>query len=383
MIPENLQDIIDSLIAARWPFAIWRIPGETELRFIAQTTGQPQVLYDIKELNGRHGFVIAPFQVSRQKPAFLIDPDRYEIPRKPIATPMTEANPYGGKWPAEIPEHEAKAEYARRLDRFLEPVRRDEFSKLVLSRYRTIPRQAGFSPGMAFIEAEKRYIRSYVYLCHLPEIGTWMGSTPEILLAGERNRWQTVALAGTQPLIDGHMPESWSNKNWREQQFVAYYIREQLFALGIRPEEEGPFAVRAGEIAHLKSIFSFELDRTDLLGDLLERLHPTPAVCGLPKEAAYRFILREEGYDRGYYSGFIGQLDPNGKTGLYVNLRCMNIRERAITLFAGGGILPDSVPEEEWQETKDKMETMRRLIDYDDRHGKIKRDNKIKSYNIL
>ena len=59
MIPENLQDIIDSLIAARWPFAIWRIPGETELRFIAQTTGQPQVLYDIKELNGQKGtFVV-------------------------------------------------------------------------------------------------------------------------------------------------------------------------------------------------------------------------------------------------------------------------------------------------------------------------------------
>ena len=305
MIPENLQDIIDSLIAARWPFAIWRIPGETELRFIAQTTGQPQVLYDIKELNGRHGFVIAPFQVSRQKPIFLINPDRYEIPKNPVIVSVTEANsPDEKTCLVEIPEHETKAEYIGRLNRFLEPLKRGELSKLVLSRCRAIPRQAGFSPGKAFVAAEKRYIRSYVYLCHLPEIGTWMGSTPEILLAGERNRWQTVALAGTQPLVDGHLPESWSNKNWREQQFVAYYIRQQLTTLGIHPDEEGPFTVQAGEMAHLKSLFSFALDRTDLLGDLLERLHPTPAVCGLPKEEAYRFILREEGYDRSYYSGF-------------------------------------------------------------------------------
>ena len=169
-------------------------------------------------------------------------------------------------------------------------------------------------------------------------------------------------MAGTQPLVDGHLPESWSNKNWREQQFVAYYIRQQLTALSIHPDEGGPFTVQAGEMAHLKSLFSFALDRTDLLGDLLERLHPTPAVCGLPKEEAYRFILREEGYDRSYYSGFVGWLDPAGKTDLYVNLRCMNIQSHALTLFAGGGILPDSVPEEEWQETKDKMETMRRLL---------------------
>ena len=363
MIPENLQDIIDSLIAARWPFAIWRIPGETELRFIAQTTGQPQVLYDIKELNGRHGFVIAPFQVSRQKPIFLINPDRYEIPKNPVIVSVTEANsPDEKTCLVEIPEHETKAEYIGRLNRFLEPLKRGELSKLVLSRCRTIPRQAGFSPGKAFVAAEKRYIRSYVYLCHLPEIGTWMGSTPEILLAGERNRWQTVALAGTQPLVDGHLPESWSNKNWREQQFVAYYIRQQLAALGMHPDEEGPFTVQAGEMAHLKSLFSFTLDRTDLLGDLLERLHPTPAVCGLPKEEAYRFILREEGYDRSYYSGFVGWLDPAGKTDLYVNLRCMNIQSHALTLFAGGGILPDSIPDDEWQETKDKMETMRRLL---------------------
>ena len=161
MAPENLQETIDSLIAARWPFAIWRIPGETELRFIAQTTGQPQALYDIKALNGRHGFVIAPFQVSQRKPIFLIHPDRFGIPENPVAAFTAKASPHdGATGPAEIPEHEAKAEYIKRLNRFLEPLRRGELSKLVLSRCRAIPRQAGFSPGKAFVAAEKRYIRS-------------------------------------------------------------------------------------------------------------------------------------------------------------------------------------------------------------------------------
>ncbi len=98
------------------------------------------------------------------------------------------------------------------------------------------------------------------------------------------------------------------------------------------------------------------------MGDLLKRLHPTPAVCGLPKEKAYRFIQENEGYDRQYYSGFIGWLEPEGKSDLYVNLRCMNILSDRLVLYAGSGLLLSSEPESEWQETEAKMQTMRRLL---------------------
>ena len=84
--------------------------------------------------------------------------------------------------------------------------------------------------------------------------------------------------------------------------------------------------------------------------------------CGLPKEEAYHFIIENEGYDRSYYSGFIGWLDPKGKTDLYVNLRCMNILPQTFTLYAGGGLLAASQLEDEWQETEDKLDTMRRIV---------------------
>ena len=259
-------------------------------------------------------------------------------------------------------EENEKEEYAHRFSLFTQPLLKGGQDKLVLSRHTRIQRKATFSPAKAFLYAAKRYIRSYVYLCHTPTTGTWMGSTPEILLSGEKGDWHTVALAGTQNLRAGNLPKNWDHKNWMEQQLVASYIQRQLSTLGIDSKEQGPYAVRAGEVAHLKSDFHFSLPDVRKIGGVLKLLHPTPAVCGLPKEEAYRFILSNEGYDRSYYSGFIGWLDPNGKTDLYVNLRCMNISPTTFTLYAGGGLLAASRLEDEWQETEDKLDTMRRLI---------------------
>ena len=105
-----------------------------------------------------------------------------------------------------------------------------------------------------------------------------------------------------------------------------------------------------------------ETKDTAHLGDILQELHPTPAVCGLPKEEAYHFILNNEGYNRAYYTGIIGWLDPQGETTLYVNLRCMNITDKTATFYAGGGILPSSTVETEWEETQQKMNTMRNIL---------------------
>ena len=133
-------------------------------------------------------------------------------------------------------------------------------------------------------------------------------------------------------------------------------------SLGIEPAEFGPYPAFAGALSHLKTDFHFSLPDSNKLGNLLNLLHPTPAVCGLPKEEAYRFIQDNEKYDRRYYSGFIGTLNPSGKTDLYVNLRCMNISSEQLTLYAGGGLLASSELNDEWLETEKKLQTMRRII---------------------
>lgn len=364
MISEetNKYQIIDTLIRQDRSFAIYRIPGEEEPRFVMQVSGSARLLYTFEELNEQQGFVIAPFRISRECPIVLIRRDYSTLPDSSQTDYIRmdlELHPKENEIPS---ERKTKDNYTHCFDSFIKPLQEKTLDKLVLSRSLTLDRKSSFSPAKAFYNACKQYIRSYVYLCHTPETGTWLGGTPEIILSGEKGEWHTVALAGTQPLRNGELPTYWNEKNKWEQQLVSNYIHDQLNSLGIQSTMEGPYPARAGALCHLKSDFRFKLDSNSKLGSLLNLLHPTPAVCGLPKEKAYRFILEHEGYDRRYYSGFIGWLNPEGRTDLYVNLRCMNITPDTSTLYAGGGLLSSSELNDEWQETEAKLQTMQSLL---------------------
>ena len=102
----------------------------------------------------------------------------------------------------------------------------------------------------------------------------------------------------------------------------------------------------------------------EALGKVVDALHPTPAVCGLPKAEAMLFIARHEGIRRDYYSGFAGPVGINGETHLYVSLRCARLEGRTMTFFAGGGIMPESRCEEEWMETEAKIKTIAHVLQY-------------------
>lgn len=362
MITADQYAIIDTLIRQGRSFALWRIPGSETIHFRMQTFGQPELLDNLSDLNGRTGFVIAPFHASDRHPIVLLKPDCLELDEEIVENPQTELEVVAHDLPPIRTDEEERLDYQQRFERFSQPLLQGTQDKLVLSRARTVAKKGPFSAGKAFFRACERYIYSYVYLLHTPQTGTWMGGTPEVILAGEGEAWETVALAGTQQLADRQLPKQWDPKNWQEQQLVASYIRRQLNSLGIEPTEKGPYATRAGDLAHLKSNFYFSLPDTHTLGDLLELLHPTPAVCGLPKEDAYRFILENEGTDRSYYSGFVGWLSPTGRTDLYVNLRCVHIQSDRYTLFAGGGLLASSQVDDEWRETEDKMKTMQNVL---------------------
>lgn len=383
MTSEEIHNckLIDELIRQKRSFAIYRIPGEEYPHFLMQSSGSARLIYEMDDLNGADGFVIAPFHVSSGCPIALIRPDCFVLSDQTVLSVDSgnlDGTPDSGmplepvlssiSKDADRLDDDPKSSfdaYSRCFDLFITALRRKEFDKLVLSRHLSVSRPAGFSPATSFFKACRKYIYSYVYLSYTPRTGVWMGSTPEIILSGENGKWNTVALAGTQSLKDGKLPSEWDDKNREEQEYVAAYIRRQLQSLGIRSVEQGPYSAFAGALSHLKTDFRFSLSGQNELGSLLNLLHPTPAVCGLPKEEAYRFILANEGYDRSYYSGFIGWLDPEGRTDLYVNLRCMNIREDVLTLYAGGGLLASSELEDEYLETEKKMQTMMNLLQPD------------------
>lgn len=355
MTEQQSYRILDQLIEQDACFAIFRLPNESVPRFVMQTSGSPAILNDIEELNGQKGFVIAPFRISGSSPILVIRPDLTSIPEVDAAIEGTRNER------TDAAKHtKDKTEYAQLFNRFLEPLVNGELEKLVLSRSKTIDRGEVFSAGHSFSNAVKRYPNSYVYLLHTPQSGTWLGSTPEILLTGVGDEWHTVALAGTQYPHSGTV--TWDDKNLREQHLVTSYLLRQLSSFHITPEINGPYTIKAGNLAHLRTDFSFNLPDTSKSGTLLKAFHPTPAVSGLPKEDAYRFIQDKEGQDRLYYTGFLGMLDTEGETHIYVNLRCMHIEKNSLTLFAGSGLLASSSLDDEWEETEHKLGVMLDIV---------------------
>jgi isochorismate synthase len=180
--------------------------------------------------------------------------------------------------------------------------------------------------------------------------------------------FRTVALAGTQSVFDAvgqPIPPKqapWTQKEIEEQALVGRYIISCFKKIRVREYvEEGPKTVVAGSLMHLCSDYTVDtkaINFPELGTVMLELLHPTSAVCGMPKMAALEFIQNHETYDREFYSGFLGPVNVENETNLFVNLRCMKIQNGTATLYAGGGITEDSVPEKEWQETELKCQTM-------------------------
>lgn len=367
----HTQNLLDCLTHSRLGFALYRLPWTDECHLVLQTSGDVEQLADIRELNKKKGFVMAPFRISEEHPPVLIRPDvtayDWNEISEALSSPecadalLTGPGRQSGPSPL-VSEETDKEQYIRAFGRFIAPLQEKRFRKLVLSRSSAGPVGDDFSPVATFVRACNKYPRMMIYLCHTPASGTWMGSTPEILLSGHGKEWHTVALAGTLPMQGEVMPTNWDKKNREEQDCVADYIRRIVKKFGNKMTEKGPYTARAGQLVHLKTDFYFLLKNTDHIGDLLQELHPTPAVCGLPKEETFRFIPENEGYDRSYYSGFTGRLDTEGHTDIYVNLRCMEIKPGKVLLYAGGGMLASSEIESEWVETEDKMDTMRNIL---------------------
>ena len=341
-------------------FAIYRLPHADYATLIQQTEGEPAEYHLCSELNGKRGFIVAPFEVTEQQPILLIRPDKVE-------TVGVAGHHYDACSPDLLYPRTASMTYAIDFANYHAQLEAGVFRKIVLARCADEESEEPIAPMELFHRACELYPRMFVSLVYTAKSGFWLTATPEILLEGQKQEWRTVALAGTMKL-EGDLLHgegetvTWTTKNIQEQRIVATYITECLERFTGDFHEEGPHTVRAANLVHLRSDFTFTLPDGQHLGDLLHELHPTPAVCGLPKRETFSFIIHNEHTPRRYYSGFMGMLDPESDTHLYVSLRCMNIEGNHYHLYAGGGLLKDSTEEQEWQETEAKLETMRRCI---------------------
>ena len=376
-------------------FAYYRLPYLHHATYVAQHEGEPEVLSSVAELNGKEGFVIAPFAPSGKCPVVLMHPDECKL----ISTEGAENASRCGTSYVGMQQnlHRDAAEstsghnfeaYAREFECFHRQLSEGKFSKIVLARklriqshrqpfesvLTSVVQDAGKTSAVQnadslkalFLKTCRMYPRLFVALVYTPQSGIWLMATPEILLKGEQNQMVTMSLAGTQKAepsktVADYPVEGveWSEKNREEQQYVTDYIEDCIKAFSDDYQKKGPYTTMAANLYHLRTDIAFRLHDTGRLGDVLDALYPTPAVCGIPKDEARRFILQHEHQSRKYYSGFVGPISPKGKTHLYVSLRCMNILDDgSCELYAGGGLLKESEMEKEWKETEAKMLTI-------------------------
>ena len=365
-------------------YAIYRLPHEDHATIIRQKDGTPVELRSLSDLNGRSGFVVAPFEVKSDQPVVLIEGEKtichLERSREisPRAALGRDDKREDGRDDKEERVRDGKPSSYYKVDfaNYHSQLENGHFRKIVLARCADEDMPAGVEKMDLFYRACEMYPRLFIALVETPQSGCWLTATPEILLDGKAQDWRTIALAGTMKLegdqLNGEGETlTWSTKNIQEQRIVATYITECLEQFTGDFREEGPRTVRAANLVHLRSDFTFKLADNEHIGDVLQALHPTPAVCGLPKREAFNFIVKNEHTPRRYYSGFMGPLQMDD-THLYVSLRCMNIEGDKCHLYAGGGLLKDSTEEQEWQETEAKLETMRRLFVLDKKNKRTK-----------
>lgn len=336
------------------PFVLYSKPNETAVVGILQHDDSLHFTTDFTE----EGFVFAPFEgedfvllPEKQSQVFVEEYDRILIENKIAQVSETDAV--------------AKENFELLVKKGVGAIHLGDFKKVVLSRKESVLVQ-DFALFSLFQKLLSSYPTAFKYCFFHPKIGLWLGATPEQLLKVSDDQIKTVALAGTQVYREGEIV--WENKEKEEQQFVTEFILDGLKSYIASEHISEPYTFRAGNIVHIKTDIQARLNDKADLGKIIKILHPTPAVCGLPKKEAKEFILKNEGYDREYYSGFLGELNRDFAKGqknnsdLFVNLRCMKIENNTANLYIGCGITKDSVPEKEFFETVNKSLTMKNIL---------------------
>ncbi|HUH26301.1 MAG TPA: chorismate-binding protein [Flavobacterium sp.] len=347
---------IKEWLSKKLPFVVYRKPNETVCFGWFQKDDYLHTLTRLEE----SCFVFAPFSgeekvVFYPENCFLIE-DYFDIEVDFSQEEKTLENPKVDK-----------SFHINLVSKGIKAIQSNEIEKVVLSRQEEVEINE-HDYELYFRRFLKKYPTAFVYWFYHPKVGMWMGATPEQLVKITETTIKTVALAATQ--VDQGIDLSkvvWGEKERQEQQIVTDFIVEALKPFSKKIYQTVPFTHRAGSLLHIKTDIEVELSSEKTAYDVIKALHPTPALCGFPKEKARDFILANEGYDRAYYGGFLGEwkFDSGRKSpnsDLFVNLRCMKIDGSKGYLFLGGGVNKDSNPESEYYETVNKSKTVKSIL---------------------
>lgn len=364
---RKITELLPVCLTNNHTFATYRLPQQQSQTMIIQENPGINTIDGLFGLHSLEGFLVAPWINRDCCPMFLIKPDYVftdTIDEEDFKKISKRTNPYVNGNVCTLPGEVDRLEYLAQINEIIDSIKFKKFEKAVLSRVKMIKGNYLDKISEIFNLLCENYPNAFIYVF---KAGThlWMGASPEPLAQIENGYFKTAAVAGTRPFQKEYQNlELWNKKERAEQEYVTEFIENVLEEFQIRDyRKSNAYIKKAGNLLHLRT--DFELDISNLkerLGEFIDHLHPTSAICGMPMEITRDYIIKLEPHRREYYSGFLGPVGLNDTLALFVNLRCMKVMSDRLLLYVGGGITIDSNPDDEWEETEIKAETLLSVI---------------------
>ncbi len=348
---NTLEEKIEIHFNQKLPFAVYSKPNLDSIIGVFQKNKQTFLLENFEE----SGFAFISFDgktqifIPKDESTIIQEKNHFNVNIENLLNDIDDC-------------FESQKDFENLVALAIDTIKNKGFEKVVLSRKESFQLDK-FQLLKTIQTLFSKYPETFRYVFFHPNIGLWLGATPEKFLERKENHLKTMALAGTQ-LFSKEV--HWTSKEINEQKIVTDFISSQLHQHAQKVTISKPFTFQAGNLAHIRTDIEADIEN-DSLKNIIEELHPTPAVCGMPKENAKEFILENEGYDREFYTGFLGELNMNVEksmveTDLFVNLRCMKVENKTVSIFVGCGITADSNPTHEFLETVNKSKTIKNII---------------------
>jgi len=350
---KSFKIFLAELLFQNKVFVSYNLPNSDVVNVLIQ---ENEILYTTSNFN-EEAFVFAPF--NKKEKAVIIPFNKakcHTFSLKDIIKDLGEIESKN----YELESSLSQEEYTTIIENAKTKIASKNLQKVVLSRRIKLDFENKNAISV-FLKLLKKHPSAFTYLWQHPKVGVWLGATPEKLLSVNKNKLETMALAGTQ-VADNKSDLIWKCKEKQEQKFVTDYISTTLSDINIPVNIGKSFNLKAGNLWHICTKITGTLTHNSAIKNLIVALHPTPAVAGLPKQKAIAFILENEQYNRSYYTGFLGILNKKNESKLFVNLRCMQIKNQKAFVYVGGGITANSNAESEWHETEAKSQTLLQLL---------------------
>jgi isochorismate synthase len=377
--------LINAVLAAgfhlNYAVIVWRLPGDKSIRILIsshQLTGSDSTIIN----QSVPGFVLNPFNNDSNNQSFFL-PMHWELN---LSSKQLKSFISGKEHSREFVEvlcdqikhsrmeylieknlqqdlqqETLKNDYMDAVKKSVDEIAKNNLSKVVLARTKHVKFSELLDMGKVYKNLCHRNLNAFVAMIALPPMGLWLCATPELLLETTSDgSIRTMSLAGTRKKT-GVVQIPWGKKELDEQLHVSAFIEEVLSNSGVVDyRKNGPLTRSTGIMEHIQTEYIFNPDNGRYLTfmDIAKKLHHSPAICGTPKAAALDFINENESFNREYFCGYLGPVNTNNFSKLFINIRCIQIWRNLGVLYAGAGITIDSDPSSEWEETNLKCETI-------------------------